>query len=274
MGSFRHAAGLAIHCKFWIKGHSQYLLGNLIYREKNIVKGYTDADHLLAAAHWLETAQDATPDGGVVGRYRLNVGWTSSYPETTGYIIPTFLELASHLKDDRFRERARRAVDFLLSIQLESGAFPGLEIAENRADPSPFNTAQIINGLITWAEATSDPKVALAARRAGDWLISIQDSDGAWRKHYYYGVAPTYAAHMACWLAQLGQYTGERKYLDAASRNIDWVLSHRVPQSDWIENMGFDAESHKKRTAYLRDSQSPGRHRRRCCSGDQDCQEA
>ena len=38
------------------------------------------------------------------------------------------------LGDDSYRERANRCVEFLLSIQLPSGAFPALEIADNRTD--------------------------------------------------------------------------------------------------------------------------------------------
>jgi squalene cyclase len=250
MGKLRRAIGLAKHCRFWKRGHSRYLLAQKVHRDKNSERAYTDRDHMIAAAEWLARAQDATPDGGVVGRYRLNIGWTSTYPETTGYIIPTFLDLSVELDNPRFKERARRAVEFLLSIQLHTGAFPGLEIAENRDEPSPFNTAQIINGLVTWARTTGDHNALEAAKRAGDWLISIQDDDGAWRKHYYYGVVPTYATHIACWLAQLGQYTGERKYLDAASRNIDWALSQRVEETGWIEHMGFDANQHEGRVAY------------------------
>jgi len=45
---------------------------------------------------WLERAQDSslTHDGGVARHYSLIDGWGSSYPETTGYIIPTILEYA------------------------------------------------------------------------------------------------------------------------------------------------------------------------------------
>lgn len=250
MSKFVWAVGIAKHCRFWIRGHASYLLDNRIHRQKNVEAGYVDHDHLMAAARWLEAAQDATDDGGIVGRYRLNIGWTSTYPETTGYIVPTLLALAADLGNERFKARARRAVDFLLGIQLPNGAFPGLEIAANRTDPSPFNTAQIINGLVVWAASTGDERALHAAQRAGDWLISIQDDDGAWRKHFYYDVAPTYSAHIACWLAQLGQHSGDRRYLDAASRNIDWVLSHRVQETGWIENMGFDAEFHKSRIAH------------------------
>jgi len=42
---------------------------------------------------WLVRAQDnsATRDGGVSRHYSLANGWAASYPETTGYIIPTML---------------------------------------------------------------------------------------------------------------------------------------------------------------------------------------
>src|SRR5262245_45069613 len=86
----------------------------------------SDAESLRAAAAWLARAQDATGDGGVAGRFRLAGGWSSSYPETTGYLIPTFLTLADALADTAWQARAQRCVDFLLTIQLPSGAFPAL----------------------------------------------------------------------------------------------------------------------------------------------------
>ena len=66
-----------------------------------------DRDHLLAAADWLKRAQDATNDGGFVGRYNLRTGWSSSYPETTGYIIPTLVRLADTLGDDEYLQTRR-----------------------------------------------------------------------------------------------------------------------------------------------------------------------
>src|SRR5262245_43115219 len=51
---------------------------------------------LKAVYRWLCVAHDVTPDGGVAGCYNLVKGWGTSYPETTGYIIPTFLHYAEH----------------------------------------------------------------------------------------------------------------------------------------------------------------------------------
>ena len=156
--------------------------------------------HLEAAAGWLRRAQDATVDGGVSWGYRLNGGWAASYPETTGYIVPTYLALAEAGVGggtgaaDRAPgasggpsdvDRARRAISFLLGIQLPSGAFPGARIDQNRTAPSVFNTGQILNGLVAWHRATDDPATADAAARAAAWLVSSQEPDGAWSRDVY-----------------------------------------------------------------------------------------
>ncbi|MGD9614723.1 MAG: formyltransferase family protein [Alphaproteobacteria bacterium] len=199
---------------------------------------------MKAAAAWLAAAQDSQPDGGISGRYRLDRGWTSSYPETTGYTIPTLLALANVLGDGQFSDRARRAVNFLLSVQLASGAFPGLEIAENRTEPSPFNTAQIMHGLLVWHRATGDMPSLDAARRGADWLLSVQEPDGSWTRHFYNEIPTDYSAHLSCWVAELGAHTGDPRYLNAASRHLDWVLGDCDPETGWFRRAGFSAANH------------------------------
>src|SRR5207237_4063911 len=110
--------------------------------------------HLAATLAWLKAAQDATGDGGVSGRFRLDRGWSPSYPETTGYIIPTFLELARRQRDGDLVARAGRMVRFLLGVQLPSGAFPGGEHGVGAPRAVVFNTGQIVHGLHAWHEAT------------------------------------------------------------------------------------------------------------------------
>ena len=85
--------------------HARLLIDQVIGRNRNLRAEYTDKDHLYAAAAWLERAQDATQDGGVSGRYRLDSGWSSSYPETTGYIVPTFLKLSGEFREPRYHHR-------------------------------------------------------------------------------------------------------------------------------------------------------------------------
>lgn len=219
----------------------------LLHHRRNAEAGYSDRDHLLAAANWLARAQDATGNGGVSGRYGMSQGWSSSYPETSGYVIPTFLALAADV-DPSFRARARRCVDFLLPLQLPEGAFPGGELHENRSKPSIFNTAQILNGLTSWHAETGDRVVAEAAARAADWLVAQLDDDGAWRKHIYLSIT-TYTAHASCWLAEAGQHFGNETWLRGAERHLDWVLSNVDAESGWINLAGFKDEDHAARRA-------------------------
>lgn len=241
----RAVARLLRAARPWRRGHASLLLAQVYHRRRNAGSGLTD--HLEAAAAWLARAQDVTGDGGVCGRYSLTTGWSSSYPETTGYIVPTFLALAERLGREEFRERARRCIEFLLPLQLGGGGFPGLEIAENRTEPSPFNTAQIVHGLVAWHRATGDERALAAALRAGEWLLSVQDGDGAFRKYYYQGVAASYSAHASCWLAELGAHTGEDRFLRAAGRHVDWLLGHVDDETGWIDLAGFSAEDHRAR---------------------------
>jgi folate-dependent phosphoribosylglycinamide formyltransferase PurN len=223
-------------------------LGQVVDVERNL-RVHSDGEHLLAAANWLKRAQDATSDGGFVGRYYLRSGWSSSYPETTGYIIPTLLRLADELHDEEFLARAQRAIDFLLSVQLPSGAFPGAEIAENSTNPSPFNTAQIMHGLQSWAERTGDERCRAALQRAGNWLCEIQDPSGAWRKFFYQDLVTTYSAHLTCWLAEAGDFLGDERMLEGSSRHLAWVLQHYDAEHAWFDLCGFSQEDHEARQA-------------------------
>jgi folate-dependent phosphoribosylglycinamide formyltransferase PurN len=218
-------------------------MGQVVDVERNL-RAHSDHDHLLAAANWLKRAQDATNDGGFVGRYNLRTGWSSSYPETTGYIIPTLLRLADTLGDDEYLKRAERAIEFLLSVQLASGAFPGAEIAENRTNPSPFNTGQIMHGLQAWAKRTGDERCRTALFRAGRWLCGIQDPSGAWLKFFYQELATDYSAHLTCWLAEAGEFLGDESMLHASAKHLAWVLEHYDAERSWFNLCGFSAEDH------------------------------
>ena len=68
---------------------------------------------------WLGRAQDCSKsaDGGAARHYCLVTGWGESYPETTGYIIPTLIREAHLTGDTKLLDRARRMLDWLTGIQ-------------------------------------------------------------------------------------------------------------------------------------------------------------
>jgi hypothetical protein len=235
--SLRWLVGRSLDAAIWRPSHARYIYDNVFGERGKTRARYSDRDRLIAAAEWLARAQDAAGDGGVSGRYFLRGGWSSSYPETTGYIVPTFLALARQV-DPAFRERAARCIHFLRRVQLADGSFPGGEVEENRTRPSVFNTAQILHGLVAWHAETGDRATAEAAARAANWLVSQQDSDGCWRKNIY-NVPTTYTAHASCWLAQAANHFGVREWARSAERHLDWVLTHVDDQTGWIHRCGF-----------------------------------
>lgn len=240
---------IAVDTRIWRPSNLVLVSSSWYDNQKNTRAGFSDQDHLLAATQWLKKAQDATPDGGIVGRYSLKSGWTSSYPETTGYIIPTFLSLEKIIGEVEYKDRARKCVDFLLSVQLDVGAFPGMEIAENRTVPSVFNTAQIVSGLRAWHSETQEQRALDAVMHACDWLVAQQDNDGVWRKYIYGDTTYTYMAHAACWLGEVGSYLNHQPYLEAAQRHLDWVLSHVDSETGWFDKCGFSQQDHIERRA-------------------------
>jgi hypothetical protein len=246
--SGRTVARQALDSGFWKPSSMRVLLATRPGRRQPS-GGPGPEDRLQATADWLGAAQDATGDSGVSWGYRLRSGWAPSYPETTGYIIPTFLALADRLADPTYRSRAERAVGFLSGLQFESGAFPGGRADRAAQLPSVFNTAQIIHGLTAWYRATGDELILKIARQAATWLVEVQDEDGAWRRHGYGGYPVTYTAHASCWLAELGVLIDDSRFTAAAGRHLDWVLGQQDPGSGWFERSGFSDADHLARRA-------------------------
>jgi hypothetical protein len=78
--------------------------------------------HIQQAAAWLVRAQDAGEDRGVAYGAGPGGGFLPSYPETTGYIIPTFLQLARHYRDPEYERRALEMGGWEISVQMPSAA--------------------------------------------------------------------------------------------------------------------------------------------------------
>lgn len=136
----------------------------------------------IAISNWLMDAQaySASRDGGAASHFSLIDGWASSYPETTGYIIPTLISTFRRTGNAGLRECAHAMAKWLLSIQLADGSFQGGNIDAHPIRPTVFNTGQILLGLIS-AQREFGDEFRLSAMAAADWLLRIQDPDGAWR---------------------------------------------------------------------------------------------
>jgi hypothetical protein len=192
-----------------------------------------------AAVHWLKRAQDhsASHDDGVARDFSLINGWSVSYPETTGYIVPTMIDYSRRYDDLDSRKRARRMLDWLVSIQYPDGGFMGGKIDAAIRVPVTFNTGQILLGLAAgvaeFGAVYRDPM-----RKAADWLRDTLDDDGCWRRYPTPFAEPglkTYETHVAWGLFEAARLDPSRGYQDAALKQIHWALTQQAPNG-WLAN--------------------------------------
>jgi hypothetical protein len=197
---------------------------------------------------WLCRAQDATPDAGVSRSYALRFmrahgrsGWLASYPETTGYIIPTFLAYAALTGKSEYRERAIRMAQWEADVQMASGAVQG-GVIDFPPTPAIFNTGQVLFGWAAAYRETGDDAFLRAAKRGADFLVAAMDADGAWRRHgseYARQGVNVYDARTAWGLLEASRVTNEIAHRDAAVRNLEFVLTKQRPNG-WFEECCLD----------------------------------
>ena len=191
-------------------------------------------EHLDATLAWLCRAQDRHASGGVAAGYTLHQGWMPEYPETTGYIIPTFLDYAELAGDSRYTERARRMGAWESDIQLADGGVRG----RTQDAPVVFDTGQVIFGWVALYERFGDARSLESACRAGDWLLRHQDDDGKWTRFEFKNVPHTYNTRVAWPLLLLARAAGRDDYRRAAVANLEWTLRQEQGEG-WFDHMSF-----------------------------------
>lgn len=197
--------------------------------------------HLAGAIDWLCRAQDVrnaqSDAGGVSAGWSFEDGWLPSYPETTGYIIETFLAASNILGRSELVSRAQRMIDWEIAIQQQDGAFPG-HFGEAGSQPVIFNTGQIMHGMLAGYLQLGRNECLEAAVKAGWWLVRQQDADGIWRKFEHNGVPHVYNTRGTWALAATGLIANEQRLTQAARRNLDWALTQQS-HSGWFSTNAF-----------------------------------
>ena len=162
---------------------------------------------------WLGRAQDHSwsQDGGVARHF----AWSMAGAAPTPRPRVTSCRPCWHMPHARGRgggcsRRARRMLDWLVSIQFPDGGFQGGLVDSEPKVPVTFNTGQILLGLAggvrAFGEAYREPM-----RRAADWLVTTQDPDGCWRRFPTPFAKPgekAYETHVAWGLLEAARIEG------------------------------------------------------------------
>lgn len=187
---------------------------------------------LEQAIGWLLNSQQAMQDDGF-GTYYLCRGWTSSYPETSGYIVPTLLRYASENNNQEVLEAARKALDWLLTIQKHEGGWQSGYVHQNR-DAVVFNTGQVIRGMTAGYEQFGDERYLQSAIKAADWIKSIQHPDGYFNKHVFLDQVRVYDSYVVAPMLEVDKLTGKQQYKDVAVKNLEWIVNSQQNDGGWF----------------------------------------
>jgi hypothetical protein len=199
-------------------------------------------DRARAGVAWLLRAQDATSDGGVSYGYfpcSNERGWQPSYPETTGYIMPTLLDFAKLENTEVLMKRAIVMASWEADIQMPSGAVQGGRLrAPEDQTPSAFNTGMVLHGWARMLAESAVPGIAEAGDKAARFLVDDISEAGYFRTNGEFvsaDVVKIYNALCAWALHLFGDVTGQREYTDAAIRVIEAAIRQQA-DNGWIRD--------------------------------------
>ena len=229
---------LPLRYKPWRPRHARLIFADVMGRTR---REYAPMAHLRAAIDWLCRAQDVRDGradaGGVSAGWSFEDGWLPSYPETSGYIVETFIAAARVLESPDLLARANRILDWELSLQQADGAFPG-HFGEPGSAPVIFNTGQIMHGMLAGYLQLQRRECLESAVRAGHWLARQQDADGCWRRFEHHGVPHTYNTRATWALLATALIDDDPALKRAALRNLDWALAQQR-ESGWFAQNAF-----------------------------------
>lgn len=193
--------------------------------------------HIKKGIDWLVLAQNLTKNGGVSKGYNLFSGWLPSYPETSGYIIPTLIDYSDLVGDKKYLKVCEEIADWECSIQLRNGAFKANKIKDNYIYYI-FDTGQILIGLLRAYKKLKKNKYLNCAIKAGNFIAENQDEKGTWKKFTFQNLSHTYNVRVAWILLELFLITNEEKFKLSAIKNIEWTLK-QMTKNFWFKKINY-----------------------------------
>jgi hypothetical protein len=205
-----------------------------------------DRVHLEAAVTFITRSIEQCDGHASSKAYKVGNGWLPPYRETTGYIIPTLLDLAEHLNRPDLASTAERMGEWLAQVQEPGGGFIEHDLHQD-TKPIVFNTGQILHGFNALILRRGRQDLVPHARRAGDFLVSSADETGSFVRNEHFDMAHTYNVRSAWALLTLGRLLDDKTYENVALANADWTVAQQTANGFFLNNIfqpGWNANTH------------------------------
>lgn len=190
---------------------------------------------------------------------------TVNHSATTGIGL-IFLKASKLLDEPSWENVACKAGDLLIDGQLPGGGFPeelrltdaGVKAVGGQGVLEDHATDRAIELLLQLFDATGEQKYLVAARKAVDFLVQAQYASGAFPQRYplseayskFYTINDGATSDPILRLINFYRRSGEKKYIEAAKRGGDWLLSSVLsdPTPGWAEQYDTNNVPTKART--------------------------
>ncbi|MDI6791950.1 MAG: GNAT family N-acetyltransferase [bacterium] len=174
------------------------------------------SDSLCRAVNWIKA--NTVPNEGIIVSTRNKI----SYPEVTGYLIPTLYKAGE-------RELAFQFAQWLATVQQPNGSFlgPGSKVS------FAFDTGQIIRGLVTGLDDL--PELEQCLRRACDWIVDnsstggrlpVPSDENAWSIGNRGTISEGVHLYVLPPLMEAGEKLNEPRYVEFAKKSLDYYLKN------------------------------------------------
>ncbi len=221
---------------------SHLRLRYLNFTSQTIHLDLSNDERIELALTWF--SKTLLPEGGSSAKYSMLFNkFFAAYPGSTAFWIHTLIDIEKNyntIYKNVFGDDAviDNLAQWLITVQRKDGTFPGSYGDFLNQPPRVFNNGQIILGLLHYYDYKKSERALLSAVASAEWLLKVQDADGAWRQFTLHQLSSN--TRSAYGLLKLGNVTGDKRFTDAGLKNIEFALSLQK-QNGYFKDNGFSS---------------------------------
>ncbi|WP_375724541.1 terpene cyclase/mutase family protein [Arcobacter sp. KX21116] len=179
--------------------------------------------HINNAVTWLLNSQKEVGSIGYAHSYNFVHSWQDAYPETTGYIIPSLLDVYRKNNKIEIYNSVELAVKWLKKIQNADGSFNDLN-----GKKQIFDVGQILIGFNYLYQFYSEFKIKDNLLLSLNWLLSVQNEDGSFTKYSYNNIPHTYYSRVGAAVIKSGYLLNDKNIIEKGMKNIEWTMKMQL----------------------------------------------